>query len=103
MEGETALTDRWEFLAIDANHPQCGDLASPAEVEQRQADDTDLLVRTGGTAAHEAGGVLTRPHLESLVSSCGNGPGHWTLQPHHQHIQRLHRGSFWDRRERARV
>lgn len=38
------LTDGWEFLAIHADHSQLVDLASPAEVEQRQTNHTHFLV-----------------------------------------------------------
>ncbi len=38
------LTDCWVFCAIDAHHSKVAHLASPAEVEQGQAHDSDLLV-----------------------------------------------------------
>lgn len=58
-----ALTNGWEFLAIDADHAQASDLAPAAEVEQSQADDTDLLVGAGSTTTNEASGVLARADL----------------------------------------
>lgn len=57
------LTDGWKLLAVDADHAQPGDFASPAQVEQREADDADFLVRPGGTTAHEASGILAGSDL----------------------------------------
>lgn len=37
-------TDGGELGAIDANHAQLVDLASPPKVEKGETDDTDLLI-----------------------------------------------------------
>lgn len=68
------LTDRGILLARHANHGQVAHLAAAAEVEQRQANDADLLVRLRGTAADEAGGVLAGTDLDALEDA--NWVGH---------------------------
>jgi hypothetical protein len=62
-EEKGALTDGREFGAVDADHAEIADFASPSEIEQRQANNTNFLVRARGTTADEAGGVLAGANL----------------------------------------
>ena len=62
LDGEIH-TDGWEFGAIDANHCQVADLSAPAEVEESEPNDTNLLIRGRGSATNEAGGVLASTNL----------------------------------------
>lgn len=76
-----------ELVPRGANHAQLANFPSPAQVEQSQADDADLLVRARHSTTDEAGGVLagtdlsfTRQYLE-LRGTCPT---------HHQHIEGSH-------------
>lgn len=78
------LTNCWKLCAIDTDHAKLADLASSTKIEHGQSNNTNLLVRAGGTAADEAGGVLTSTDLTKLVivslRFC-------MLETYHQHIE----------------
>lgn len=62
------LTNGWILLAVNTHHAQLGDLASTAQVEKCQANDTHFLVRSGGTTSYKPGGVLSSTDLEAVWS-----------------------------------
>jgi hypothetical protein len=63
------LTNRREFVSRDADHAQFANLATSAQVEHCQANNTDFLVGAGSLAINEAGGILSSPNLIESVSS----------------------------------